>query len=212
MRRQRFSRLSLVEAAILGLIAILVVGVGIAAGGIQREQVVLGASAASSASPAGAAIPAVGDVIPLPFIESGEITLVRTDKPPAFSGEEAVRIVRAFGVPDGEVVRGDKPVTCSATYGLGTLGRSGGPGLPWWGPRNVPLKGTDVILDHVENRPMWIVDCDNAYAATSSGCPGCETPYFKHAVYPVDEQTRSVMMALFFGQVPSNEVPNAPGA
>ncbi len=209
MRRQRIPHKLLIEAAILGVIAILVVGVGISAGAIRRERMVLGAGTTPSTSPM-PVTPAMGEVIPLPSSESGELTLIRTDKSPAFSEQEAMQIVHDFGVDialGGE--RLGKPVTPSATYGIGILGRPGGPGLPWLGDRNIPLKGKGVILDHVENRPMWILDYDNAYAPAPA-CPGCDSLFFKHAVYAVDEQTRSVLVVWFYDQVPSEEVPIAP--
>ncbi len=209
MRRMRIPHKLLIEAAILGTIAILVVAVGMSAGVIQREHAVLGASAAPSTSPI-PVTPAVGEVIPLPSSKSGELTLFRTDKPPAFSQQEAMQIVHDFGVDvalGGE--RFGRPVTASAAYGIGTLGRPGGPGLPWLGDRNIPLKGTGVILDHVENRPMWILDYDNAYAPAPA-CPRCDSLFFKHAVYAIDEQTRTVLIVWFYDQVPSKEVPTAP--
>jgi hypothetical protein len=200
MRQPRLAHKPLIEAVLLGVIAILVVGVGLA----ERLP-----GRASQALGAGATVPAASEVITLPSSESGELTLIRTDEPPAFSQQEAMQIVHDFGVDvalGGE--RFGKPVTVSATYGIGTLGRPGGPGLPWLGDRNVPLKGTGTILDHVENRPMWILDYDNAYAPAPA-CPGCDSLFFKHAVYAVDEQTRSVLIVWFYNQVPSNDVPTA---
>lgn len=195
MRQKRFPHASLVETALLGVIILILVGVGIAARLDGNEGATLGAAVAPSASPPTDDIPAVGEVIALPSSESGELTLVRTDKLATFSEQEAMQIVHDSGVPFG--LGGEwlgRPVTVSAAYGIGTFGRPGGPGLPWLGDRHIPLKGTEVILDHIENRPMWILDYDNAYAH------GTQVD-FKHAVYAVDEETRSVLLAWFYEPV-----------
>ncbi len=196
MRSKRFRHTSLIELAILSLIVVVLAGAGIAAEFNGSERANPGSATPPSASPRTETTPAVGEVIALPSSESGELTLVRTDKPAAFSQQEAMRIVRDSGVPFG--LGGEwlgRPITVSAAYGLGTFGRPGGPGLPWLGDRNIPLKGTDVVLDHIENRPMWILDYDNAYAH------GTQVD-FKHAVYAVDEETRSVLLAWFYEPVP----------
>ncbi len=206
MRQKRFFHASLVEAVILGLIVLILVGAGAVMQFNGNDDAALGAATAPSAIPSPATIPAVGEAFPLPASTSGELTLIRTEKAPAFSQQEAMQIVHDFGIPfalGGEWE--GLQVTVSATYGIGTFGRPGGPGLPWLGDRNVPLKGTDVVLDHIENRPMWILDYDNVRAGGSRA-------EFRHAVYAVDEETRSVLKIWFYDVIESTiETPEVPG-
>ncbi len=206
MRQKRFVHASWVESAILGLIILILVGVGIFIQLNGNGHAALGADTAPSAIPSPATTPAVGEVIPLPSSTSGGLTLIRTDTVPAFSQQEAMQIVHDFGIPfalggDWEGLQ----VTVAAAYGLGTFGRPGGPGLPWLGDRYFPLKGTDVVLDHIENRPMWILDYGNVRAGGSRAV-------FRHAVYAVDEETRSVLKIWFYDVIESTiELPEVPG-
>ncbi|CCF86204.1 hypothetical protein [Nitrolancea hollandica] len=201
MRQKRFPHSSLVELAVLGVIVLILVTVGVASKLSRSDGAELSPAATPAASPGIDATPDVGQVIALPSSSSlsGGLTLVRTDKAPAISEQEAVKIIHDYGVPIGEN-RDGQVVTYTATYGIGTLGRSGGPGLPWWGVRNIPLKGTDVVLDHVEHRPMWIIDCDNMYAVGTQAT-------FKHGVYAVDDQTGTILAIWFYDQVSSFDVP-----
>ena len=103
-----------------------------------------------------------------------------------------MQVVKSFGVPFG--LGGEyegQAVNVTAAYGIGTFGHSGGPGQPWIGDRNVPLKGTNTVLDHIENRPMWILDYGNVIAYGTQAT-------FNHAVYAIDIQTRSVLMIWFY--------------
>lgn len=205
MRQKRFLHASSVESAILGLIIFILVGAGIYIQLNGNEYATLGADEAPSAMPSPVATPAVGEIIPLPSSTSGGLTLVQTDKVPAFSQEEAMQIVHDLGIPfafggDWEGLQ----VTVSATYGIGTLGHPGPPSMPWVGDRYFPLPGTDVVLDHIENRPMWILDYGNVRAGGSQA-------EFRHAVYAVDEETRSVLKIWFYDVIESTiEIPEAP--
>ncbi len=206
MRQKRFLHASLVESTLLGLIVLILVGAGIVMQLNGKEDAALGADTAPSALPSPVATPAVGEVIPLPASTPGGLTLVQTDKVPAFSQQEAMQIVHDFGIPfalggDWEGLQ----VTVSAAYGLGTFGHPGPPGMPWVGLQHVPLKGTDVVLDHIENRPMWILDYGNVRAGGSQA-------EFRHAVYAVDEETRSVLTIWFYDVIESTiETPVVPG-
>jgi hypothetical protein len=74
------------------------------------------------------------------------------------------------------------------------------------GDRYFLLEGTDVVLDHIENRPMWILDYDNAYAHGTQ-------VVFKHAAYAVDAQTRTVLKIWFYDPIKSTiETPAVPGS
>ncbi len=206
MRQKRFFHAPLVESAILGLIVLVLVGAGTIMQFNGNGNAALGADTAPSAMPLPVATPAVGEVIPLSSSTSGELTLIVTEKAPAFSQQEAMQIVHDFGIPfalggDWEGLQ----VTVSATYGIGTFGRPGSPGLPWLGNRHAPLKGTDVVLDHIENRPMWILDYGNVRVGGSRA-------EFRHAVYAVDEETRSVLKIWAYNMIESTlELPEVPG-
>ncbi|HUZ02869.1 MAG TPA: hypothetical protein VMU89_21215 [Thermomicrobiaceae bacterium] len=136
--------------------------------------------------------PAIGGVIALPASQSGDLTLVRTTRSPTFSQQAAMQLVEDLGVPFG--LGGDylgKPVTVTAAYGLGTFGHWDPVAGAWIGDLHIPLKGTDIVLDHIEHRPMWILDYGNVVAY------GSQTT-FNHAVYAVDEETRTVLLAWFY--------------
>jgi len=103
-----------------------------------------------------------------------------------------MQLVEDLGVPFG--LGGDylgKPVTVTAAYGLGTFGHWDPVAGAWIGDLHIPLKGTDIVLDHIEHRPMWILDYGNVVAY------GSQTT-FNHAVYAVDEETRTVLLAWFY--------------
>jgi len=89
-----------------------------------------------------------------------------------------------------------KTVTVAAWYGLGTVGHPGDAGKPWLGRRNIPLKdGT--LLDHIQHRPMWIIDYGNM-VAYGAGAPKKPAPVYNHTVYLVDAQTRTVLEVRFY--------------
>lgn len=82
------------------------------------------------------------------------------------------------------------PVTIQAYYGLATFGGLGFNGV-WEGERNIPLPSGEV-LDHIEGRPMWIIDYGNT-TFVAGGCPDCpEPPDYDHSVYAVDAATGEV--------------------
>lgn len=206
MRQKRFLHAPLVESVILGLILLILVGAGTVMQFNGNDDAALGADPAPSALPAPSVTPAVGEVIPLPVSTPGGLTLIQTGKAPSFSQQEAMQIVHDFGIPfalggDWEGLQ----VTVSAAYGLGTFGHPGPSSMPWVGLQHVPLKGTDVVLDHIENRPMWILDYGNVRAGGSRA-------EFRHAVYAVDEETRSVLTIWFYDVIESSIVtPEVPG-
>lgn len=132
-----------------------------------------------------------GEKISSRGFEEQDLTLRRTDSEPPISQNEAMEAVYDLGVPWG---RGDDwergPVTVDAHYGLATFGEQGNDEV-WLGPRNVPLPSGEV-LDHVEERPMWIIDYGNT-VFHASGCPDCaEPPDYDHTVYAIDAETAEV--------------------
>jgi hypothetical protein len=136
------------------------------------------------------ATPAGSDVIAHPASNNGRrFTLHRAPTPPTFSEQEAIQIARSNSGAPQEL---GNQVT--AVFGLATFGRPGGPGLPWLGSRNVRLPNGQV-LDHIEKRPMWIVDFGNVDGDSGvSRSPTSTAPRHNHIVYAVDVQTRGVVL------------------
>lgn len=66
-------------------------------------------------------------------------------------------------------------------------------GAPWIGNRNIPLP-TGEILDHIDSRPMWIVDVGGV-EGFYGGEPGLSVPPYNHVVYAVDDLTQAVLFA-----------------
>ncbi|HMM42205.1 MAG TPA: hypothetical protein PKA95_09915 [Thermomicrobiales bacterium] len=143
--------------------------------------------------PAPTAIPAAGQPYPdNPAFAGQDLTIIRTDAPPLISQADAMDAVSRLGVPWGQGGEWEgREVTVAATYGLVTAGRPGEDGKPWVGLRNIPLPdGT--TLDHIEDRPMWVIDYGNTYFV-GAGCPECTPPPdYNHSVYLIDAATASV--------------------
>ncbi len=154
-----------------------------------------------------------GQVISLPSSERGDLTLVSTNLPPTISQETAMRAVYNLGLTfalGGQVVNG-KSVTLQATFGLATFGKLANDGKNWEGNVNIPIqtctsdgkcRTTGQILDHIENRPMWILDYGNtiwpgsARPSDTCGKSPCPTPVtYNHSVYAVDAITGVPMFA-----------------
>jgi hypothetical protein len=207
MNNQRSGRRQWVEFAVLGVIVIVLL-----AGWILLREPSNGraSTAMSSTPPSGTknseqptllnsatgasaqATPLSSATLPPAALAAGGLTITADANTPAFSRQEAMQIVSDLGVSFG--LGGEyegQAVSIASTYGLGTLGHPGGPGQPWMGDRYFPLKGTNTVLDHIENRPMWILDYGHIKAYGSQAT-------FNHAVYTVDIQTRSVLTIWFY--------------
>ena len=63
--------------------------------------------------------------------------------------------------------------------------------MPWVGDQNIPIKGTNIVLNHIEPRPRWIIDYGNVTAYGSQA-------EFNHAVYAVDVESKSVLKIWFY--------------
>lgn len=156
---------------------------------------------------------AVGNVISTPAIQSGpSVTFRALTTAPGISQHDAQQAIDNRGVPGafGGAVNG-KQVTATAIHGVATFGhpgtRSAANGSPlsggcvnWFGPCNLPVeqcvKGvgcsrTSAVIPRLENRPMWIIDLGNIEFRGSHST-------FNHAVYAVDDATRSVVYAWFY--------------
>ena len=168
-----------------------------------------GTAEASTTSPV-----AVGENIPLPFGNRLSIKMFRTIDPPLISLEQAKKAIYNEGLDFSVTgILNGKVVTLDAAYGLVTLGtkNTGGNKQGWLGPQNIPVPScdssgkcnpTDAILNHVENRPMWVLDFGNTdFPAAGVPCTSnpCPTPQiFNHSVYTVDAISGAVFTAEFY--------------
>ncbi|HMM40867.1 MAG TPA: hypothetical protein PKA95_03105, partial [Thermomicrobiales bacterium] len=133
---------------------------------------------------------APGTIITLAAAPSGELTLVSAGSTSPISVEQALRAVYDRGVPFalGAAHNWQIP-TISAAFGLATFGEKA-PDGSWVGDRNIQLP-RDKVLDHIENRPMWILDYGNTTAYGSRA-------RFANSVYAVDAETRAVLLIWFY--------------
>lgn len=192
MNRKKFPHAGLVEVVVIGAICILIAGIALTTGDSGAPV-----GAAQPATKAPEATPETGEVITLPASRAGELTLVDTGATPLISQEQAMQAVADLGVPWGLGGRWQgKPVTVSAAHGLATFGRPGENGKPWVGDRNILLPNGK-RLDHIEDRPMWIIDYGNTIGY-GGGCPECPPAIFDHTVYAVDTQTEAVLKIWFY--------------
>lgn len=142
--------------------------------------------------------PAIGERIPLPADfstrnSSGDpVRLIRTADPPLLSQREAMEVVaESFPWGLGGEHEG-KPVSVQGWYGIGTIG-SPGPNGWWAGDRNIPLPDGEV-LDHIEDRSMWLLAYGNVPGIMGSqALYGPPPPVYHHNVYAVDARTRSIL-------------------
>jgi hypothetical protein len=120
------------------------------------------------------------------------VTLRSVSEPPLITQQQAMEIVaKDFPWGHGGTWEG-KHVTVQAWYGLGSIGYADSRGN-WLGSLNIPLPSGQ-ILDHIENRPMWLIAYGNVPGIIASACWGCATvPVYTHDVYAVDAQSRSVI-------------------
>jgi hypothetical protein len=139
-----------------------------------------------------------GESIPLPTDFSTQnssgapVKLIRTTDPPLISHREAMEVVaEQFPWGLGGEYEG-KPISVQGWYGIGTIGSPGPSG--WWaGDRNIPLPDGE-MLDHIENRSMWILAYANVPGIMGSqALYGPPPPVYHHNVYAVDARTRSII-------------------
>jgi hypothetical protein len=134
---------------------------------------------------------AIGDIIPLPaqLSTTGDVVVRRSAQPAKLSLDEVL------GAIDNPWARGGKAdnglaITVNITFGLVTVGHRGSDGQ-WYGLANIAefsctavrqCTKTGKLLDHVENRPIWVLDYKNLITF------GTGTSY-NHTVYLVDDAT-----------------------
>ncbi len=140
---------------------------------------------------------AVGQEINLPFKGKISVKVVKDSFPPPISKETAIKALRyrqnAVDMWDlDKSTMNGKPITVTAVFGLVTEGRPGPSG--WSGMRNIggvncKLEGectlTGQVLDHLEDRPMWVIDIEGVYQPFA-GDPSIKN---NHVVYGIDVQT-----------------------
>lgn len=193
MRRQRPRFKEWMQLGAVAVVAIFSVGLAIVLNGGSADQrgsgqaqLLSGAAASATQSTEGisatpGASPAIGAVIPLPSSNYGELTLISTGTPPSITSAEAIDIVRRSVTA---------PLTdqITSTFGLATFGQRGADGR-WVGDQNVRLPDGEIV-DHIENRPMWIVDVGGLEGAVG----GQTTRQYNHVVFAVDTMTRGVVL------------------
>ncbi len=155
-----------------------------------------------------------GEKISVPLENHVAIKVLRTLDLPLISLQQARTAVYNNGMSWalGGTQNG-KTVTLTAVYGLVTLGapNTNGNGKGWLGPQNIDLPtcstdgkctSTGIILNHIENRPMWVLDYGNTdFPAPGPACltTPCPTPQiFNHSVYTVDGQTGAIFTIDFY--------------
>ena len=145
------------------------------------------------------------------------IKVVRTANPPLITKQTALQVLsNRFGNRDWLSGKGDiksdsgEPITLEATYGLITQGVAG-PNGNWISSNpNIHLANctidhkctpTGEVLDHFENRPMWVLVYTGIHEDTHGGIsPECRaqptvtpcptmSPSPNHHVFLVDAQT-----------------------
>jgi hypothetical protein len=124
---------------------------------------------------------------------AGDPVMLRAaSDPPLISQQQAMAII-AQQFPWGLAGNWDgNQVTVQSWYGLGSIGQAGARG-GWLGPLHIPLS-TGQTIDHIENRPMWLLAYSNVPGMIASVCPGCASPpVYTHDVYAVDAQTQSLL-------------------
>lgn len=200
MRQRHVSRAKLIElTAFGGIVVFALIGVAFSmlsndsgSGDDAAMQAVaatgeptVSGDATAAQTPGSTTTPAPGEVILLPASPYGQLTLVYADTPPAISEAAAIELARGWSSePLGDDI--------TATFGLATFGQPGVDGAPWIGNRNIPLP-TGELLDHIDSRPMWIVDVGSV-EGFYAGEPGLSLPPYNHVVYAVDDMTQAVVL------------------
>ncbi len=132
----------------------------------------------------------VGDIIALPseLYLTGNMNLRRTNTAAQLSLDEALGAIKGSWQKGGQF--DGKLITVTATFGLATFGKPGADGK-WIGFTGVPeftctgirqCTRTGKMLDHIENRPMWVLDYKNLTFYGSGAT-------YNHTVYSVDDKT-----------------------
>ncbi len=157
-----------------------------------------------------------GPQYPSKFAEQG-LFIKPVAGTPIVSRDDALRAMLNRGeqttltiVSDHQIVVNGQSILYTAYYGLVTDGYRGPNGLWAGGNLNVPVSKCTVdgkcvptgeVLDHLENRPMWVVDLQITVQPSMPTCPPVGTPCPRyplpnHSVNLIDAQT-----LMFFGGI-----------
>lgn len=214
MHHSKFTHAKIVELVIIGIVATVLIGIALVhwsdnGPGRSRSTAELAPATASPNASAAfgtlsqdtptSSVP-IGGLISLTSAAPGELSLRRTGEAPLITEQQAKQAIANIGVPWAMQADWDGgKVMVQATYGVGTFGQPGVNGAPWIGDRNIPLPNGD-LLDHVDGRPMWIIDYEGP-KAYGAGCPGCPPDEYNHTVYAVDGQSVGVLKIWFYNDV-----------
>jgi hypothetical protein len=132
--------------------------------------------------------------IELPSSDSGQFTLQRSPGAEVMSLDEALDLLREFGVPyvDAERWEGNE-IDLSADYGLATFGRPDeSEGDADWGDQYIHLN-TGEVLEHIAERPHWILDFAGAIWPAAQFDEDTEPdPVLNHTVFAIDALTGTI--------------------
>lgn len=137
----------------------------------------------------------VGAIINHPASRSQNLTLRHTDKAPRRSYDEILSQIKGDWVKGGTYQ--GKTVSVTITFGLATFGNLDTSSKTWIGARNIALytcapddkcTTTGQVLDHIEDRPMWILDYKNLPFCGSATCTN-------HGVFAIDDETGTKLFA-----------------
>lgn len=162
---------------------------------------------ASSSAPTSSSETQVGQAYDRPYSKDPIfIKVIRVAATPLVSQDVAVKALTNFvgGLP---YATDNNSVTISATYGLVTQGQRL-PNGTWEGEQNIRVANCTVagkctptgqVLDHIENRLMWVIDFGGVSVSSSSQICNqggtCTVPApHRHAVYLIDATTLQVIM------------------
>lgn len=138
-----------------------------------------------------------GQPISLPYSSLLGVKAVQPSDLPLHSSDIALQTLRAHlnlveywdlknSTSDG------RPITVTTTFGLVTEGYRG-PDGGWGGMVNIPLRDCTIAavctdtgkkLDHLENRPMWLIDIEGVSLPSAGGSNAKKT---NHVVYGIDD-------------------------
>ena len=138
-------------------------------------------------------------VISLPYFSALNLRAIKPISPPLHSADIALQTLK--GDDDrwdfANSTASGKPITVTTTYVLLTEGQPGPVGGAGWnGSVNIHLRNCTVkrvctdtgkVLDHLENRPMWLIDVEGISQAVGGPIPNTTPIPQNHIVYGIDD-------------------------
>ena len=136
-------------------------------------------------------------VISLPYFSALNLSAIKPISPPLHSADIALQIVKgdddSWDLANSTIA--GKPVTITITYALVTEGYMG-PSGKWSGMVNIHLRNCTVkgvctdtgkVLDHLENRPMWLIDIEGVSQPVGGPVPNTTPIPQNHIVFGIDD-------------------------